>query len=93
MLSFPERRHFIKPSLLHVQIHMMMPNRRLRVSPIMDDLLIYGKRLIGIKTDNLFVGKSAGGIIYFSVSRSEITFVTPNNQDESLIFFSNFSVT
>ena len=40
-----------------------MPNQTLRVIPIMDELLLYGKRLLRIKKDtNIYVGKSAGGI-------------------------------
>ena len=31
--------------------------------PIMDELSLYGKRLLGIKADNICVGKSAGGTV------------------------------
>ena len=30
----------------------MTPNQRLRINPIMNALLLYGKKLLGIKTDD-----------------------------------------
>ena len=41
----------------------MMPNQRLRVDPIMDELLLYGKGCSGLKQTTICVlGKSAGGM-------------------------------
>ena len=56
----------------------MMQNQRLRASLIMDELLLYGERLLGIKTDNHLCRKDGWWyLMYFSVTRSGITYIAP----------------
>ena len=44
-----------------------------------------GKGCSGLKQTTICVSKSAGSF-FFSVTRSGITYVAPNDQDQSLIF-------
>ena len=55
----------------------MMPNERMRVNPVMAELLLYGKRLLGMKANNHLCWQVE---IFFSVTRSGISYVSPNNR-------------
>ena len=65
----------------HALFHGKCCHSALSLPRINSKLLLYGKRLLGIKTD-----KHLCRYVYFSVTRSGITYVAPNEQDQSDFF-------